>query len=106
MICDRCHKSVPIPDIKYLPKGKDSRIALCSACRSKTDIMKEINESVKKAVPQKKVYFCSRCKFKFKFDPKGVSNLSCPYCGKADRVVEHKMDSADALLKETLRDDY
>lgn len=99
MICDRCRKAVPIKDIRYLPKGKDARIALCSECRSKGFVS---DEKEKKVTDKKLKYFCSRCRYKFKFDPTGVSNIKCPYCGKDDKIIEDKVPPADELLKSNL----
>ena len=100
VVCERCRKFVPISDIKYLPKGDDSKIALCSACRAK-EAEDAKKEKVEKEKPQKKSYICSRCNYKFKHDPKGVTNLKCPYCGKADKVSEFKVKSADVLISES-----
>ncbi len=36
MNCELCKKSVPVSDIKYMPKGIDAKMAVCSACRAKT----------------------------------------------------------------------
>jgi DNA-directed RNA polymerase subunit RPC12/RpoP len=98
MICDRCRRAVPWPQIKYLPKGKDQRIALCDECRAKftagdTDDKKKAKSAAKKS------YICARCRYKFTLDPSGVTNLKCPYCGKDDKIVENKVPSADRLIK-------
>jgi DNA-directed RNA polymerase subunit RPC12/RpoP len=99
MICDRCRRAVPISDMKYMPKGDGGRIGLCSACRAKFNPEEEIKKEAKKAIGSKKQYFCTRCRYKFTYDPKSITNLKCPYCGKEDHVIEHKMQSADKLLK-------
>ena len=106
MICDRCRKSVPIPEIKYIPKGKDSTIALCLACRIK-DKEKE-GGSAKSGSREgvKKTFFCSRCRYKFSCNADGLHNLMCPYCGKSDKVQEHATQTADHLLKNTSPNDY
>ena len=97
MICDRCKLSVPIPDINYVPKGKDAIMALCVSCRIKK---KDAEKEVKITQQDKKPYYCYGCRYKFSFDAKGVSNLKCPYCGSGDKVGEYKPPSADKLLNE------
>jgi DNA-directed RNA polymerase subunit RPC12/RpoP len=96
MICDFCRKSVPLSDIKYMPKG-DSKMALCPECRAKKTTL---DPPSKKQVPNKKQYLCQRCSYKFRFNPNSVSNLRCPYCGKADQVVELEQASAGNLVKQ------
>lgn len=95
MICDRCRKSAPVSDMKYIPKG-DSKITLCSSCRSKNDVSKK---TIKKEQSQKIPYFCSRCRYKFKFSHDGITNLKCPYCGRSDKITEDEASTADTLIK-------
>jgi protein-arginine kinase activator protein McsA len=103
MICDRCHKAVPLSDIKYLPKSNDSKIALCSECRAKTlpesPAAKPSKQAKKSAEDLRPVYFCGRCRYKFKHNHDGVTNLKCPYCGKSDKIAEYHSSSAETLLK-------
>lgn len=96
MFCDRCHKTAPISEMRYELKGKDGRIALCSGCRSE----KAVEKKEKTWVPEKKAYLCSRCRYKFKFDEKGVSSIKCPYCGKTDRVRAYNPEMAESIVKE------
>jgi DNA-directed RNA polymerase subunit RPC12/RpoP len=101
-LCERCRKFVSISDIKYLPKGDNSRMALCNKC------LKTLNpvDDKKKIIPKSsgfsgsKNYFCSRCKYKFKYNSQGNAALRCPFCGKSDKVLEDKQIDADSLLKE------
>lgn len=97
MICERCRKSVPISDMKYVPKEDGGRVGLCNACRARSSAAKSIAAAKKE---EKIPYFCTRCRYKFKHDPRGLTNLQCPYCGKADKIMEHKPTSADQLLRE------
>ena len=86
MTCDRCRKAVSLDNIKYLPRG-GSKAALCSECRAKGDIKDWAKSTAeKKAEDYKDPFFCERCRYKFKFDSAGVTNLKCPYCGKSDQV--------------------
>lgn len=103
MTCDHCRKAVPVSDIKYLPKGKDGMIALCSSCRQKykDPAKKPGKEDIK---PDKKPYFCIQCKYHFRFNPKSGVNLRCPFCGRADKVIEDKVPDADTLIR-TLHDE-
>lgn len=39
--------------------------------------------------PQKMLYYCSRCRYKFRHNPHGETNLRCPYCGRTDKVSEY-----------------
>ena len=97
MICDRCRRAVPIADVKFLPKGKDSKITLCSMCRDK-NTTDEKEATVQKA-SKKKPYFCARCRYKFQFDRTGVTNFKCPYCGSGDKILEAEPKSSEALLQ-------
>jgi protein-arginine kinase activator protein McsA len=106
MICDRCHKAVPLADVKYLPKGNNSKMALCSACRQQTLPESSIGKSSgsKPAREKRPEYFCGRCRFKFKYKGDAMTNFKCPYCGKADKVVEYKANSADDLVQSATYD--
>lgn len=96
MTCDKCRKAVPIPDIKYVVKG-NGKAALCSECRAKG---KEAGKKTKEKVPEKKPYFCVRCRYKFKWRASGDTLLKCPYCGKPDKLIEDIAPDADKLLRE------
>ncbi len=103
MICDRCRGAVPISQIQYLPRGKDGMTALCETCRKEApNTPAGTLGASSKTAPAKKddkeLFFCARCKYKFKYDVFGVTNLSCPYCGKSDKVTAGRIKSAEALL--------
>ena len=89
IICNRCRKFKPVSDIKYMPKGDSSKIALCSDCRQKSTVT-ERSPAKKQADSFKQNYYCTRCRYKFRFDPYGVTNLKCPNCGESDKVREEK----------------
>ncbi len=101
-LCERCRKFVSISDIKYLPKGDNSRMALCKSC------LKTFNpkDDKKKIIPKSsgfsggKNYFCSRCKYKFKYNPQSDAALRCPFCGKSDKMLEDKQIDAESLLRQ------
>lgn len=95
-ICDRCRKSVPVSDIRYIAIGENSNIIVCPSCRDKINTQKT---SPQKNTTQKILYMCERCNYKFRYNPEGVSNLNCPSCGKNDRLIEYKALSADNLIK-------
>ena len=97
MVCDRCRSVVPLASIKYIPKGVDSCTALCAPCREETS--KVPFSTIKKQPFQKQSYFCARCKYKFSFNQLGNSSLSCPYCGKDDKLLEHNPQTAESLLR-------
>jgi len=102
MTCDHCRKAVAVSEIKYLPKGKDGMVALCPSCRTKFKATAEKKPAELK--PAKKPYFCIRCKYHFKFDPRSAANLRCPFCGREDKVIEDKVPDADTLIR-TLHDE-
>lgn len=103
-ICDCCRKSVPVSDIRYMPKGKDSRIILCPECRAKRvgTVEKEVPIPKKKAPPKivakSQSYLCLHCKYKFK-SHHTYDIPECPYCGNSNRVIKTKELSADTLIK-------
>lgn len=97
MICDRCRKATLIKDMRYMPDGKGSRTALCRECREKIAV--KTNTKPAERSSQKTIYNCTRCNYKFKFDPKGITNLHCPYCGKSDRLEKYKTKSAEEYIK-------
>ncbi|MBW3012370.1 hypothetical protein KY311_04245 [Candidatus Woesearchaeota archaeon] len=98
MICERCRKSVPLAEIKYIAMPNNTKRAVCMKCRSeRQDALKKA--TVGKTAAEKQSYVCRRCSYKFKFNPKGVSRLKCPYCGQADQVAKQKEVTADEILK-------
>lgn len=112
MLCDRCKGSVPVVDVKYVMSGT-KMLALCSDCRGQQNVANPkpiVKEQSPIVVPKeqsavasgKKTYFCERCKYEFRHDPKGVTNLVCPYCGKVDRVVPESKRAAHKLLNNML----
>lgn len=103
MICDRCRASVPISEMQYLPKGKDSMTALCPQCRKASGMLDA--KKAAQAKTNKQPFFCARCKYHFEFDVTGVTNFICPYCGKGDKVTSNKIGSADELLH-SLNDNF
>lgn len=104
MICDRCRRAVPIPEIRFESRGADSKTALCNICRKETKLQEE---KIKlKAEADKRTFFCGRCRYKFKFDPTGVSNLKCPYCGKADKVELNNPRAAGKIIKEAAKREF
>jgi DNA-directed RNA polymerase subunit RPC12/RpoP len=100
-LCERCRKFVSVSDIKYVPKGDNSRMALCKSCLKNFGPADDKKKKAAKAagLSTGKSYFCARCRYKFKFNSAGNAALRCPYCGKRDKVLEDKQIDADALLK-------
>jgi hypothetical protein len=102
-LCERCRKFVPVSDIKFLPKGDNARISLCTSCLK---AFKSEDEKKKKVVAKSasfssgKTYFCGRCRYKFKLNLAGDATLRCPYCGKSDKMFEDKAIDADSLLRQ------
>ena len=104
MTCEHCRKAVPVSDVRYVLKGKDSRVALCTSCRTK---YKPEADKGAKAVPAKsnKVpYMCVRCHYKFKYNPKSEGALRCPFCGHDDKLMKNTAPDAETLLR-TIHDD-
>ncbi|HJX05652.1 MAG TPA: hypothetical protein VJ461_03005 [Candidatus Nanoarchaeia archaeon] len=101
IICDRCRKSVPISSIRYVPVSKDTMIRVCSNCRAKGGEKDKSSVSASgKEVKPKKTYYCSRCNYKFNYDPNSNTTLRCPFCAKADKIAEQTGMSADKILRE------
>lgn len=112
-ICDQCRKPVPISDIRYMQRGKDSVAALCSDCRAGKGGVTKTASAKTESVPQKpvptraesksegkkKVYFCILCRYKFKLDPSGKSKIVCPFCGRTNGVEEFEVQSAEELIR-------
>lgn len=96
-ICDSCSKTVPVSDLRYVAKGKDLLVALCPECRVKK-ITNPETKTAQKPASQKREFFCTLCRYKFKLDPTTKSRLVCPFCGRTHGVQEHKELSSDALL--------
>jgi protein-arginine kinase activator protein McsA len=101
-LCERCRKFVSVTDIKYLPKGDDSRMALCKSCLKGFNVADEKKKQAAKSasLSSGKSYFCSRCNYKFNYNPASNAVLRCPYCGKSDKALEDKEIDADTLLRE------
>lgn len=111
--CEGCRKTVSVSDIRYVLKGKENRMALCSECRARADVSNLVKKesektTFKKPIPAvsktpadgRKIFICERCKYKFKFDMKSPSGLKCPYCGKSDKLIQDNATSATNLLSE------
>jgi uncharacterized CHY-type Zn-finger protein len=98
-LCERCRKFFTFKEIKYVVKGADAKVALCDKCRSQANVEKtKIQE---KAKENKDPYFCGRCRYKFKFDKTAGAKLSCPYCGKNDKIVVDKVSDINTLIEES-----
>jgi DNA-directed RNA polymerase subunit RPC12/RpoP len=101
-LCEMCRKFVSVTEIKYLPKGDNSRMALCTSClkifnTGKDDKKKKTAQSA--SMSGGKTYFCGRCRYKFKFNLAGNAELRCPYCGKKDKILENKDIDADSIIR-------
>jgi DNA-directed RNA polymerase subunit RPC12/RpoP len=104
ILCERCRKFVPITEIKYVPKA-GGRMALCTKCLSNFKVEDEKKRAAASAsVQNRPTYFCSRCRFKFKYNPSGTSDLKCPYCGKGDKIIDHKNTDPESLIRQA--DDF
>jgi hypothetical protein len=95
MVCGRCKKSVLIANIKYVRKGDDSFLPLCKECLNRGDQAATAKKPGFDGAKQK--FRCVRCKYSFKKDPNSLSNLKCPFCGKADKVIEDNVDATSLL---------
>jgi hypothetical protein len=101
VLCERCRKFVQISDIKYLPKGNDSKMAICKNCLKTFGIPgSQIKKTLSDGATAMQPYFCARCNYKFKFNASSRTSLRCPYCGKSDKITEEKARSTAQLLKE------
>jgi PHP family Zn ribbon phosphoesterase len=106
-LCERCRKFVSVTEIKYMPKGGGSRIALCTKCLTLfkvEDAKKKSAASAEALGSGRPEYFCARCRYKFKYNPSSRTELRCPYCGKNDKIMDHKRTDPESLLKEA--DDF
>ena len=99
LTCDKCHESVEMTKVKYIPKpnSKDFNV-MCLDCvdwRNKLD-----HHEPKETSSKKTKFFCGRCRHKFGFDMRNNNtNLKCPMCGKDDFLNLDKI-SGSAILKE------
>lgn len=103
IICDYCRKSVPVADVKMVALSDEKIATLCSICRAKQKIAAK-KPIIKNDEPKKQLFFCTRCRYKFKFNKESASNLRCPYCGNSDKVIEYKVPSVDQLIKSADRE--
>ena len=101
VLCERCRKFVQIADIKYLPKGNETKMALCRSCLKSFNIpASQVKKPVVQTGPAMESFLCTRCNYKFKVSKARDASLRCPYCGKSDRIDEQKSHSTEVLLKE------
>ncbi|MBM3200472.1 hypothetical protein FJZ53_06040 [Candidatus Woesearchaeota archaeon] len=96
--CDRCRKTVPVSQLKYIMKGKDNLIAVCEECRINASKPGATDIKSGKKAPDKRVYFCAKCRYKFKFDPASGNKLICPYCGNPNYVAEYEVLTSQKLV--------
>lgn len=97
IICQVCKKPALISDIRYVIRAGDTTIAACAECRVK-GIKPEKSEAQKEEA-LKRSFMCERCHYKFRYNPEKVIDVKCPYCGKADKVVEHRPTSAANIVR-------
>jgi DNA-directed RNA polymerase subunit RPC12/RpoP len=98
-LCERCRKFFSFGDIKYIVKGPDSKVALCSKCRAQSTV--EASKIKEKKAEEKVPYICGRCKYKFKYDKSSGAALKCPYCGKNDKMMVDKVSDINKLINES-----
>lgn len=106
MMCDSCRKLVPIADVRYAsnPKNNLGVKALCSSCRAKADVgAKAATIAPSSSKPK---YFCSRCRYNFRSNGDDKNRISCPYCGRDDRISQAGGISADKMIKISEKDDF
>jgi len=99
MRCERCGSTVRISDIRYVLKADSSKMALCSACRGKPSAKESPTAPAAKKKSSKQEYLCTRCNYRFKFDPLGTVKLRCPYCSKEDKITKVMDKTEDAATK-------
>jgi len=104
MYCERCRKAVLIANIKYVPKPDGTKISLCTDCLAKTHAYIGQNRPIPKS-KKRSSYRCLRCKYSFKLDTTGETNLKCPFCGKDDKVIEDNI-TVEKLIKEVDDEDF
>ena len=106
-ICDHCRRLMPISKIRFIPKDKNSNVALCVDCRDKKPNVedKTTKKPVKKVLDKRPEFICDRCKFRFKLNPKSDKGTYCPYCGKDDLVRRYDVNAAQILINSSSLDD-
>ena len=100
--CNKCGKSVPISEIKYVARGNGA-VPVCAICREGGLALQNKKEQKKKEgmilSPEKREYTCSRCYRRFNHNPFSSSKAKCPLCGRTDTVSPHRPLQADDLLR-------
>lgn len=99
-LCEKCRQFFPFTEIQYLKKGDDAKIALCTKCRARSQQEDSVKKKVKDENAGKTPYFCTRCRYKFTFGDKGVTNRKCPFCGKGDKLIIDKIEDINKLIDE------
>jgi len=94
--CEKCRSTVPVSEVKYVPKGKDKQVILCKCCIA--NLGKEEEKKVVEEKAKMVDYLCIRCNYSFKFDPKAKRALLCPYCGLGDKITEKKKIDVNKML--------
>jgi|GEM_PF-1004230 len=101
MLCERCRGFFPVSDIKYMPKGLNSKVALCSKCRALASVVDSKGKVKPAKSSEKKTFFCVKCRYKFTVNLDNFTRLKCPFCGTSDKIIEHNSGSSDDLVKDT-----
>lgn len=96
--CQKCQQVVPLQNVRLFPQGREKNILVCQSClkilKDTGAAKKPIRNTPRDPPDQKKelmTYFCSRCNSSFRADVSSFGtfhNLTCPHCGKGDRVRE------------------
>lgn len=98
--CGKCNKSVPIVDVKYIIKVSGGMpIAMCTSCRNSWESSNKKKKPEATVKELRKIFLCHSCGYKFRFNILSSSKIKCPFCGKADRIAEHREDFAENLVR-------
>ena len=95
--CERCKKLAYISDIKIIDRD-GTKVNMCKTCITQQDFSKR-EQRVPTPDSSKVPFFCGRCRYKFRINPQKGPAV-CPYCGKADKVLETKEVDSERLVQE------
>ncbi len=86
--CYRCGKEVEKADAREVESVSKEKRYECFSCFKRYNPRRfKVGEEL-----QKREYYCERCRYRFH-----SRNMLCPYCNKADRLVEGKISVQELL---------
>lgn len=90
--CEKCKKTVPLSEVRLMPKNKDMSMLVCGECCEELRTVHSQNppkKPIKNTPANVEKRQCTRCNYSFRISTTrlDLQKPVCPYCGRDDRVT-------------------